>query len=268
MRFRPCIDLRDGHVTQIVGGTLSDAAGAAGPTTNFVAALPSAHFAALYARDALPGGHVIMLGGGAANEAAALAALRAFPGGLQLGGGVTPDNAARFLEAGASHVIVTSFVFREGRIDRARLAELERAVGRARLVLDLSCRKRAAAAGGFEFVVMTDRWQTWTDTVVTPALLADLGAHCAELLVHAVDVEGLRAGVDEDLIRLLAAAPETLPVTYAGGVRNLADVERVRVLGDGRVDVSIGSALDIFGGDLPYADCVAWARAQEAAKAE
>ena len=263
MRFRPCIDLRDGAVTQIVGSTLSDASAAA-RETNFVATLPSSHFASLYARDALPGGHVIMLGGGEANEAAALAALRAFPGGLQLGGGVTPANAQRFLDAGASHVIVTSFVFREGRIDYERLGELERAVGRARLVLDLSCRKRAAAGGGFEFVVMTDRWQTWTDCVVAPALLAALGARCAELLVHAVDVEGKRAGVDEDLVALLGGADAGVPVTYAGGVRDLADVERVRALGRGRVDVSIGSALDIFGGSLPYADCVAWARAQTA----
>jgi len=263
MRFRPCIDLHDGAVKQIVGATL--AAGAA-PTTNFVAAEPAAHFAALYARDALPGGHVIMLGGGAANEAAALSALGAFPGGLQVGGGITPASAPRFLAAGASHVIVTSYVFAGGRIDWARLAELSAAVGRERLVIDVSARRRANGA----FIVMTDRWQTWTDVALEPALVAALGAHCAEVLVHAVDVEGRRAGVDADLVALLgaaAAAPGAPRVVYAGGVRDLADVERVRALGGGRVDVSVGSALDIFGGSLAYADVVAWARGQEAAEA-
>jgi phosphoribosylformimino-5-aminoimidazole carboxamide ribotide isomerase len=290
MRFRPCIDLRDGAVVQIVGSTLeagaaaaadgaAPAAAAAAVTTNFTATQPSPHFAALYRRDALPGGHIIMLGGGAANEAAALAALGAYPGGMQVGGGVTPANAPALLAAGASHVIVTSYVFREGRIDWARLEELTAAVGKERLVLDLSARKRrrggdaegSSAASGdgeeaFEYVVMTDRWKTWTQEAVTPALLAALGDKCAELLVHAVDVEGKRCGVEEGLVRLLGRHA-ALPVTYAGGVRDMADVERVRQLGSGRVDVCIGSALDIFGGSLAYAELVAWQRAEEAAAA-
>ena len=271
MRFRPCIDLRDGAVVQIVGATLEGA----GVTTNFTASQPSAHFAARYRADALHGGHIIMLGGGAANEAAALAALRAFPGGMQVGGGVTPASAPALLAAGASHVVVTSFVFREGRIDWARLDELVAAVGRERLVLDLSARKRrradagaagaaADAAAAFEYVVMTDRWKNWTEEAVTPALLASLRGKCAELLVHAVDVEGLRCGVEEDLVRLLGQHAG-MPVTYAGGVRDLADVERVRALGGGRVDVCVGSALDIFGGSLPYESLVAWQRGEEAA---
>ena len=266
MRFRPCIDIREGSVVQIVGGTLTDSGSA--PVTNFTASQPAASFAARYKADALPGGHVILLGGGAASEAAGLSALRAFPGGLQLGGGVTPATAARYLEAGASHVIVTSYVFREGRIDWGRLAELEAACGRGRLVLDLSARKRVVTGGGggHEFVVMTDRWQTWTEEVITPALLASLGGHCAELLVHAVDVEGLRGGIEGELVALLGAHA-TVPVTYAGGVRSLEDVERVRELGRGRVDVSIGSALDIFGGSLPYEQLVAWQRAGEGAAA-
>jgi phosphoribosylformimino-5-aminoimidazole carboxamide ribotide isomerase len=264
MRFRPCIDIRDGAVVQIVGGTLSDAASSS-TVTNFTASQPSAHFAARYRADALPGGHVILLGGGVSSEAAGLSALRAFPGGLQLGGGVTPSTAARFLDAGASHVVVTSYVFREGRIDWGRLAELEAACGRERLVLDLSARKRVATGGGHEFVVMTDRWQTWTEEVITPVLLAALGGHCAELLVHAVDVEGLRGGIEGELVALLGAHA-TVPVTYAGGVRSMEDVELVRALGRGRVDVSIGSALDIFGGSLPYEKLVAWQRAEEAAQ--
>lgn len=260
MRFRPCIDIREGSVVQIVGGTLSDSGSA--PVTNFTASQPAAHFASRYRADALPGGHVILLGGGEATEAAGVSALRAFPGGLQLGGGVTPATAARFLAAGASHVIVTSYVFREGRIDWGRLGELEAACGRERLVLDLSARKRAAAGGGYEYVVMTDRWQTWTQEVLTPALLAALSGRCAELLVHAVDVEGLRSGIEGELVALLGAHA-TVPVTYAGGVRSLEDVELVRQLGGGRVDVSVGSALDIFGGSLPYEKLVAWQRAEE-----
>ena len=284
-RFRPCIDLRSGAVVQIVGGTLRDAAGAASgggaaapaaeapsATTNFVAAQPAEHFAALYRAAGLRGGHVILLGGGAANEAAARAALAAYPGGLQVGGGVTPQTAPGLLAAGASHVIVTSFVFREGRIDAARLAELVAAVGRERLVLDLSCRRRrrarradVAATPGeaeFEYVVVTDRWQTWTDCVVDRATLEALAQHCAEFLVHGVDVEGLRQGVEDALVELLGR-DSPIPVTYAGGVRNVADVEKVRRLGRGRVDVSVGSALDVFGGDMSFEALCEWSRRQE-----
>ena len=265
MRFRPCIDLRDGAVVQIVGSTLE---GESGVSTNFTASLPSSHFAGLYQGDGLPGGHIIMLGGGAENEAAALAALRGYPGGMQVGGGITPATAPAYLAAGASHVVVTSYVFREGRIDWARLDELVAAVGKEHLVLDLSARKRrrspaAEGSEAFEYVVMTDRWKTWTEEAVTPALLASLAGKCSELLVHAVDVEGKRCGVEEDLVRLLGAHA-TLPVTYAGGVRDLADVERVRELGAGKVDVCIGSALDIFGGSLAYKSLVAWQREEEA----
>jgi phosphoribosylformimino-5-aminoimidazole carboxamide ribotide isomerase len=263
MRFRPCIDLHEGSVKQIVGSTLG-VGGGISPETNFVATQPSSYFASLYARDALPGGHVIMLGGGSANEAAAIEALRAFPGGLQVGGGVTPLNARRFLDAGASHVIVTSYVFRDGHIDWERLAELEAAVGASRLVLDVSCRKRPNG----DFVVMTDRWATWTQVVVTPELITSLASHCAEILVHAVDVEGKRAGVDDSLVELLGVAAAVarearLSITYAGGVRDIEDIERVRRLGGGHVDVSVGSALDIFGGTLPYADLVAWQKKED-----
>ena len=257
---------------QIVGSTLEGGtSGTAAPVTNFTAAQPSPYFAGLYQRDGLPGGHVIMLGGGGANEAAALAALAAFPGGMQIGGGITPATAPSYLAAGASHVIVTSYVFCEGRIDWGRLDELVAAVGRERLVLDLSARKRRrTSAGGsgegdFEYVVMTDRWTKWTEEAVTPSLLASLGGKCAELLVHAVDVEGKRGGIEEDLVALLGRSA-TIPVTYAGGVRDMADVERVRELGGGRVDVCIGSALDIFGGSLKYDSLVQWQRAEESKK--
>lgn len=252
MRFRPCIDLRDGRVVQIVGGTLRDDTREV--ETNFVSQHAPEYYAELYRHDALPGGHVIALGPG--NHDAALAALGAFPGGMQYGGGVTPANARTYLQAGASHVIVTSYVFRDGRLDRERLREIQGVVPRDKLVLDLSCRRRDDA-----YWIMTDRWQRFTDMTLTSDTFALLAEYCAEFLVHAVDVEGRRAGVDAELAELLGAA-SPIPVTYAGGVRSLADLELVKQRGGGRVDISIGSALDIFGGSLPYADVVAWQRRQ------
>ncbi|HMO66377.1 MAG TPA: phosphoribosylformimino-5-aminoimidazole carboxamide ribotide isomerase [Verrucomicrobiota bacterium] len=250
--FRPCIDLRDGRVVQIVGGTLDDAdPGAA--RTNFVAAQPPEWFAARYRRDGLTGGHVIALGPG--NDAAARAALAAWPGGMQYGGGVNLDNAPAWLDAGASHVIVTSFVFRDGRVDEERLAALVRALGRGRLVLDLSCRRR-----GGDYFVVTDRWQKFTDVKLGADTLARLAESCAEFLVHAVDVEGLCRGMDEELVARLAGW-SPLPCTYAGGTQSLADLETVERLGRGRIHLTIGSALDIFGGrGVRYADCVAFNR--------
>jgi phosphoribosylformimino-5-aminoimidazole carboxamide ribotide isomerase len=251
MRFRPCIDLHKGKVKQIVGATYADHAEGR-LVTNFETDAPSTYFADLYRRDGLPGGHVIMLGEG--NEAAALAALSAYPGGLQVGGGVNPDNARRFLDGGASHVIVTSYVFREGRIDRPRLIAMAAAVGRQRLVLDLSCTRIEG-----RYRIVTDRWQRTSEVVVDRELLADLGASCAEFLVHAAHVEGQQRGADAELVGLLGAA-SPLPVTYAGGVSSLADLDALRQAGAGRIDVTVGSALDIFGGALPYADVLAWHR--------
>jgi len=249
--FRPCIDLHDGKVKQIVGGTLRD--DGAGLRTRHVSERSSAWFAELYRRDGLVGGHVILLGPG--NETAALEALAAYPGGLQVGGGIHPDNARHYLEAGASHVIVTSWVFREGRIDWDRLKVLVTAIGRKRLVLDLSCRKR-----GEEYVVVTDRWQKWTTQTICPATLSSLAQSCDEFLVHAVDVEGLCQGIDAGLVEKLAQW-STIPTTYAGGARSLADLELVTRLGGGRIDLTIGSALDIFGGTgVRYADAVAFNR--------
>jgi len=249
--FRPCIDLHEGKVKQIVGGTLQD--GGAGLRTNFVADRPASWYAALYRQDGLTGGHVIQLGPG--NEAAAREALAAYPGGLQLGGGVNAQNARGWLEAGASHVIVTSYVFHEGRVDEERLAALVKAVGRERLVLDLSCRKKGEA-----YYIVTDRWQKWTQEQLGPALMERLAGSCAEFLVHAVDVEGLCRGIDEELVVALSRW-SPVPVTYAGGAKSLADLERVTELSHGRVDLTIGSALDIFGGSgVRYADCVAFNR--------
>jgi len=249
--FRPCIDLREGRVVQIVGGTLGDDPAAV--RTNFVSERPAAWFAELYRRDGLTGGHVIMLGPG--NEAAARSALAAYPGGLQIGGGVNAANARSWLEAGASHVIVTSWVFRDGRVDAERIDELVKVVGRERLVLDLSCRKRGA-----EYFVVTDRWQKFTDVTLTAATLEQYSASCAEFLIHAVDVEGLCRGIDAELVSDLGRW-SPLPVTYAGGANSLMDLESVARLGAGKVDLTIGSALDIFGGNgVRYAEAVAFNR--------
>ena len=235
---------------QIVGGTLSDCA--EGPQTNFVSDRPASWYAELYRKDDLRGGHVIQLGPG--NETAAREALAAFPGGLQLGGGVNADNAADWFDAGAAHVIVTSWVFREGRLDAERLAALVKSIGRERLVLDLSCRQRDS-----QYWVVTDRWQNFTELPVNEATLQTLADSCAEYLVHAVDVEGLQTGIDLDLVQTLAAG-SPLPVTYAGGANSLADLEAVQQASGGRVHLTIGSALDIFGGKLNYTDCVAYNR--------
>jgi len=247
--FRPCIDLHEGKVKQIVGGTLG-----AEPErlqTNFVSEHSAAWYAELYNRDGLKGGHIIMLGPG--NDEQAEAALEAYPGGLQLGGGVNIHNAEDWLDSGASHVIVTSWVFREGHVDWKRLKELSEKIGKQRLVVDLSCRKR-----GKDYLVVTDRWEKFTDVVVNAETLNRFAGWCGEFLVHAVDVEGLCRGIDEELVSLLGKdAP--IPSTYAGGASSLNDLEKVARLSNGKVDLTIGSALDIFGGKgVRYEDVVAF----------
>jgi phosphoribosylformimino-5-aminoimidazole carboxamide ribotide isomerase len=249
--FRPCIDLRDGKVVQIVGGTLGDDPNAV--RTNFVSERPAAWFAERYKRDGLAGGHVIMLGAG--NETAARSALAAYPGGLQLGGGVNASNARAWLDAGASHVIVTSWVFREGRVDWERLTELVKVTGKERLVLDLSCRAR-----GGDYLVVTDRWQKFTDVTLSAASLEKFSGYCAEFLIHAVDVEGLCRGIDSELVQKLSAW-SPLVVTYAGGAQSISDLETVTRIGQGKVHLTIGSALDIFGGKgVRYEDAVSFNR--------
>ena len=251
--FRPCIDLHEGRVKQIEGRTL--AKDPAALRTNFVSEHSAAWFAEVYRRDGLRGGHVIRLDKGPRTEQAAREALAAYPGGMQVGGGITLDNASGWLEAGASHVIVTSWVFRDGRLDWERLRALAAGIGRERLVLDLSCRRR-----GPDYVVMTDYWQKFTTLALSRASMEELGGCCDEFLVHAVDVEGQCLGVDMGLVGKLADwSPR--PVTYAGGARSLADLEEVTRAGKGKVDLTIGSALDIFGGTgVRYEDVVAFNR--------
>lgn len=249
MQFRPCIDIHNGKVKQIVGGSLRDAGDCA--RENFVAEQDAAWFAAFYRDAGLPGGHVILLNSADSEyyvrtKEQALGALRAFPGGLQAGGGITAENAAEFLEAGASHVIVTSYVFREGRIDYDRLEKISAAAGRDRLVLDLSCRKIDGA-----YRIVTDRWQKISEIQVDRRLLGELSQYCDEFLVHAVDVEGRASGIEEELAEFLGTWEKTA-VTYAGGVHTYEDLRILKKLGRGRLNVTVGSALDLFGGSLSW----------------
>jgi phosphoribosylformimino-5-aminoimidazole carboxamide ribotide isomerase len=251
--FRPCIDLHAGQVKQIVGGSLRSDTDV---RVNFSSDQPPGYYSELYRRDGLLGGHVIALGAG--NQAAAEAALGAWPDGMQFGGGVTADNAAQWLALGASKVIVTSYLFEGGKLSDERLQRLARAVPKERLVIDLSCRRKADG-----WFVATDRWQVTTDTPVDAATLTRLSGYCSEFLVHAADVEGLCQGIDEALVvRLGEQSP--LPCTYAGGGKAIEDLSRVEELSQGRVDLTFGSALDLFGGSgVRYADCVAFNRARQ-----
>ncbi len=252
MEFRPCIDIHNGKVKQIVGSSLDDISGSV--DENFVSGQGASQFALLYKKYGLKGGHVIILNkrGSEEYEASkkeALSALKAFPGGMMAGGGIDDSNAGAFIEAGASHVIVTSFVFSGGKLNGDNLDRIKRSVGRERLCLDLSCRKK----DGHYFVV-TDRWQKFTGLRLDKELLDRLSDSCDEFLVHACDVEGKRSGIDEEVIRILTQSP--IPVTYAGGVRELKDLERVRKAGGDRINVTVGSALKIFGGDIDLEDII------------
>lgn len=254
MEFRPCIDIHNGKVKQIVGGSLKDAGNQA--QENFVSEQDATFYAHMYKEAGIRGGHIILLNAKdseyfEATKQQALAALAEYPGGLQVGGGITTVNAQEFLDAGASHVIVTSYVFRDGRIDYGRLTELVAAVGKDRLVLDLSCRWREGAGADAGYYIVTDRWQKFTEEKVTLSLLNRLQEYCDEFLIHAVDVEGMASGIETELVRMLGEWGE-IPVTYAGGVGSFEDLEQLKVLGQNRVNVTIGSALDLFGGEMEY----------------
>ncbi|NIB39313.1 phosphoribosylformimino-5-aminoimidazole carboxamide ribotide isomerase [Pseudomaricurvus alkylphenolicus] len=247
--FRPCIDLHQGQVKQIVGGSLNDQ----GADTNYISPHDAGYYADLYHQHGLTGGHVIALGPG--NQEQALKALSAWPGGLQFGGGVTAENASGYLEAGASHVIVTSYLFEDNEFSWDRLEKVKAETGAERLVLDLSCRR---TDGGWN--IATNRWQTITSMPVNTESLRELGHHCAEFLIHAADVEGLQGGIDQDLVQLLGDCCP-IPVTYAGGARHLDDLKLVSKLSAGKVDLTIGSALDIFGGrGVTLDECIQWNR--------
>ncbi|MCK4982819.1 MAG: phosphoribosylformimino-5-aminoimidazole carboxamide ribotide isomerase [Victivallaceae bacterium] len=244
MEFRPCIDLHKGKVKQIIGGTLTDDNSRV--QTNFESEHDSAYYAELYRKDGLRGGHVIMLGPG--NREAARQALATYPGGLQVGGGINCGNALEWLEAGAAQVILTSCIFADGELKQDSLDKVFNLVGRGNLVLDLSCRLRDG-----KYYIVTDRWQKFTTCEVNAASLNQLAGYCAEFLIHAVDVEGKQAGIDTDLIKIMAEH-STIPAVYAGGVRSLEDIDLIRKIGQNKIDFTVGSALDIFGGTLKYND--------------
>ncbi len=249
MKFRPCIDIHNGKVKQIVGGSLKDQGDEA--VTNFASELDAAYYARLYQEDGLKGGHIILLNPQTsdyyeATKCQAMEALVAYPGGLQIGGGIHAENVQEYLEAGASHVIVTSYVFQDGKLKWENLEKLERAVGKERIVLDLSCRKKEG-----NYYIVTNRWQTFTDVVLTPKVLDELSQHCDEFLIHGVDVEGKASGVEQELVEMLGTW-NRIPVTYAGGIGSMEELEKFRMLSGGKLDFTIGSALDLFGGTIPY----------------
>lgn len=249
MRFRPCIDIHNGKVKQIVGGSLQDEGNQA--IANFTSERDASDYAKQYKKDGLSGGHIILLNAKTseyyeATKSQAMLALKAYPGGMQIGGGITADNAMEYIEAGASHVIVTSYVFGAGRIHWDNLQKLVDTVGKEHVVLDLSCRKREG-----KYYVVTDRWQTFTDVVVDQTLLDTLAGYCDEFLIHGVDVEGKASGVELELVKLLAGWNGPA-ITYAGGIGSMADLKEFEKASAGKLDFTIGSALDLFGGNIPY----------------
>ena len=253
MKFRPCIDIHNGKVKQIVGSSLADQGDFA--RENFVSEKDAGFYADFYKRDGLTGGHIILLNTTSspyykASRQQALLALGQAPGDWQIGGGINPENADTFLKAGATHVIVTSYVFKNGQIQQENLERMARTVGKEHLVLDLSCRKKEDS-----YFIVTDRWQKFTDVCLTANTLGELSKYCDEFLVHAVDVEGKASGPESELVKLLGAW-NGIPVTYAGGIGSFDDLRQLRAAGQGHLDVTIGSALDLFGGSLPYQDVI------------
>ncbi len=249
MKFRPCIDIHNGKIKQIVGGSLCDAGNKA--KENFVAEQDGAYYANFYKKDGLKGGHIILLNAVdseyyEATKNQALLALSTYPGGFQIGGGITDQNAEFYLNHGASHVIVTSFVFKNGVVNYENLKRIYRVTGKERLVLDLSCRKKEG-----DYYIVTDRWQKFTDEKITLELLEQLSSYCSEFLIHAVDVEGKANGIEKPLVQMLGNWGK-IPITYAGGVGSFEDLKMLRTLGKNHLDVTIGSALDLFGGRMSY----------------
>lgn len=255
MKLRTCIDIHNGKVKQIVGGSLSDKNGFA--VENYVSEYDATYYATLYKKDNLKGGHIILLNPVGSDYyiedcKQAEQALSEYPNGLQIGGGITSENAASFLSMGASHVIVTSYVFKDGRIDFNNLEKLVNIVGKERLVLDLSCRKKDG-----EYYIVTDRWQKFTDVALDERALNSLSVFCDEFLIHGVDAEGKSSGIETELVSLLGNV-STIPVTYAGGVSSFKDLDIIKKIGNNKVDVTIGSALDLFGGTLPYHEVISY----------
>jgi len=252
MKFRPCIDIHNGQVVQIVGSSLRDKGDEA--NENFVSEKSSRSYAKLYKENGLNGGHIIILNGKdseyyEATKKAAIEALGEYEGGMQIGGGITAENAEEFIKCGASHVIVTSYVFRDGNICYNNLNSLVKAVGKEHIVLDVSCKQKDG-----KYYVATNRWQVVSDVVFDGDLLEKLADFCDEFLVHAVDVEGKKSGINEEIAHILKKSP--IPVTYAGGISTYEDIDKIKIIGEGRIDFTIGTALDIFGGSLKLSEVI------------
>ena len=253
MKFRPCIDIHNGMVKQIVGGSLNDSSDSV--KENFVANRDADYFANLYHDNNLYGGHIILLNKYDSpyyekTKQQALLALHSFPGGLQVGGGINDKNAGEFLDEGASHVIITSFVFKNGKISYENLDKLRKKIGKKHLVLDLSCKKK-----NNNYYIVTDRWQKDTQICINDENLNFFANYCDEFLIHAVDVEGKMNGIEQKLVELLGKWGK-IPITYAGGVHNMNDLKILREKGNEKLDVTIGSALDLFGGPLSFKEIV------------
>ena len=249
MQFRPCIDIHNGAVKQIVGGSLKDAGNQA--KENFVSKQDAAFYARLYREYDLKGGHIILLNHKdseffEATRTQALEALKEYPQGLMIGGGIDAENAVDYLEAGASHVIVTSYVFKNGEVNLSNLQKLVSAVGKEHIVLDLSCRKINSA-----YCIVSDRWQKATNVILNHEALDYFSNFCDEFLIHAVDVEGKSSGIETEVAAMLGDWAK-IPITYAGGVHDFHDLDLLKKLGRGKVDVTIGSALDLFGGRMSF----------------
>lgn len=253
MEFRPCIDIHNGKVKQIVGSSLTDKNNEA--KENFIASKGADYYAQLYKDNGIKGGHIILLNPVTseyyeATKDQAMSALKTYKNGLQIGGGINADNASEYLEAGASHVIVTSYVFQDGHINMNNLEKIYNEVGKEHLVLDLSCRMRDG-----RYYIVTDRWQKYTDEVVDDRTLDTLMGYCDEFLIHAVDVEGKSQGIEQDLVSQLGnwcGQNGKVAITYAGGVHTYDDIDLLKNLGKNNINVTIGSALDIFGGNLRF----------------
>lgn len=247
MRFRPCIDIHNGKVKQIVGSSLDDRDNRA--AENFVSEKNAGYYAGIYRDRDLRGGHIILLNSKESDfyeqtKRQAMQALEEFPGGLQIGGGIEAENAAEFLDAGASHVIITSYVFTNGEVMLPHLKELKKKIGKKKVVLDLSCRKKMDS-----YYIMTNRWQKYTKVKLNHETLDFFSDYCDEFLIHAVEVEGKSGGIETELVRYLGKW-DGLPITYAGGVHELEDIKLLKELGAGKIDVTVGSALELFGGSL------------------
>ncbi len=249
MNFRPCIDVFKGKVVQLIGTSLF---GGEEKTIvkHFESEYSPAYYAELFKQDNLKGGHILSLGSG--NNDVVIEALKAFNGGMKYGGSVTPENAHVYLDAGATHVIVNSYVFDNGEINLPNLKSLVKSIGKDKLVLDMSCRKKNG-----DYYIVTNLWEKFTNVILDQKSLQDISKYCDEIIVHGVDSEGRKQGLESDLVRILAQHTP-IKTVYAGGISSIADLTMIKALGNEKIDPCIGTALSIYGGNLSYYEVLEW----------